>query len=100
MDSFHVLQKFQTDWEESSTQSSIVIQNLLYLRRACNISNINDIKDFYDMNYMHDNEVNEISEWNLLNDILNYSKHVKKTNYNYYSILNGFIDTLRGEGNN
>ena len=49
------------------------------------------------MDNIHDNDVNNVFELNLLHDILNTSKHVKITDYNYFTILHGFMNTNRGK---
>ena len=51
------------------------------------------LKNIYYMKKIHDNNVNIIPEFNLLHDIINYSKRNKSYNYNYYPILHGCINT-------
>ena len=46
-----------------------------------------------DMNIIHGNKVNIISECNLLNDILNSSKHTKNINIYHSLILHACINT-------
>ena len=51
-------------------------------------------------NYMtriHEKKVNKISEWNLLHDIIDPPKFIKKLNCHYSSIIHGYMNTRRGK---
>ena len=49
------------------------------------------------MKHKQDNEVNNITEFNLLHDIINYSKHNENINSQYSPILHGCMNTRKGK---
>ena len=55
------------------------------------------MKSLDDMNFIYYKYVNNITEFNLLHDILNYSKNNKNINSHYSSILYGCINTPRSK---
>ena len=46
-----------------------------------------------DMKNIHQNVVKDIVEWSLLQGIMNTSTCTKGTNYHYYTILQGYMNT-------
>ena len=61
------------------------------------LKNIYGMHNIYGINSIHDNDINRIYKRNLLHDILNHSKCVKNTHYNYYLILHGCINASKGK---
>ena len=49
-----------------------------YPKQWCKSAFGQELKDIYDANNIHDKDINNIAEWNLLQNILNTSKHIKK----------------------
>ena len=57
------------------------------------------MKNIYNIKNIHDHEINNIAEYNLIHDMLNYSKRIKNNNSHYYHILNVCMDICRGKKN-
>ena len=56
-----------------------------------------EMKNVYYNNNINDDNINNISGFNLLHCELNPSKYIQNTNYHYFPILYGCINTRRGK---